>query len=298
MSSLAAAASGNSVSIEESRAYCAQITRSEARNFYFGLKLLPEPKRSAMFALYAYMRLVDDIADGDDGKTLPERLEALIVWSVATDAAIAGNPAPGSHVIWPAFAEMVQRHNVPAFIFHEVIAGQRQDLEVPRFETFEDLSQYCYRVAGVVGLASIYVWGFEGGAETEKLAIERGLAFQLTNILRDLREDAERGRIYLPRAELTAAGIEPDDLLAGRSGHVFERLMHQQIARAQSYYDQSSPLDARISADSRPTLTAMTEIYHGLLKKIAADPRRVLHERISLSKLAKVRIAWRAARSK
>jgi phytoene synthase len=297
--SLAAAATARAgATLAQSHDYCAQLTRSQARNFYYGLKLLPEPKRSAMFALYAYMRLVDDIADGEDGRTVRQRMDALDAWSESTQTALSGQRPLDGHAIWPAFSDMVQRHGLPAHVFHEVIAGQRQDLESPAFATFEDLRQYCYRVAGVVGVASIYVWGFQGGAQTESLAIDRGVAFQLTNILRDLREDAARGRVYLPLTELAAAGCTPADLRNGRPPVGFEQFLRDQITRAQSYYQRSAPLDALISPDSRPTLAAMTQIYHSLLAKMAADPLRVLHQRVSLSALTKVRIAWRAARSR
>jgi phytoene synthase len=301
MSLLAAASGQTSVTLAQSRAYCEQLTKSQARNFYYGLKLLPEPKRSAMFALYAYMRLVDDIADGEDGRGIPQRQEALDAWEESTTAALVGQRAPDGHAIWPAFTDMVRRNSVPARVFRDVIAGQRQDLDSPIFDTFAQLREYCYRVAGVVGIASIYVWGFDGGDETEALAIDRGIAFQLTNVLRDLREDAARGRTYLPREELAAAGITEDDLGAGSAnanGERFAIFMHQQIKRAQSYYDRSAALEDRISRDSRPTLVAMTHIYHGLLKKIANNPQRVLHERVSLSPISKLRIAWRAARSR
>jgi 15-cis-phytoene synthase len=170
-------------------------------------------------------------------------------------------------------------------------------LERPVFDNFEQLGEYCYRVAGVVGLGSIYVWGFEGGAETEKLAIDRGAAFQLTNILLDLREDAARGRLYLPRQELAAHGLTEEQLLNGTGGDNFDRLMRFQIDRAQRFYDQSAPLESRINRASRPTLVAMTQIYHGLLKKISARPRRVLAERVSLSTWSKLRIGWRAMRA-
>jgi phytoene synthase len=295
---LAAASVGSGLSLAKSREYCAQLTKSEARNFYYGLKLLPEAKRAAMFALYAYMRLVDDIADDEDGRRPDERSESLDTWDQTTRAVIAGQTPADNHPLWPAFAEMVERHSVPPRVFQEVIAGQRQDLVGQSFETFAELREYCYRVAGVVGIASIYIWGFDGGEQTEALAIDRGVAFQLTNILRDLREDGARGRVYLPRQELKAAGISPDDLRAGNGVSGFVPFMRQQIARAQSFYESSAPLDARIDADSRPTLTAMTQIYHGLLEKMALDPQRVLHHRISLSTLAKVRIAWRAARAR
>jgi phytoene synthase len=286
------------VSLEQSRQYCQQLTRSAARNFYYGLKLLPEPKRSAMFALYAYMRLVDDIADGEDGRPAGQRMEELDAWAQHTRGALSGKGAGDGHVVWPAFVEMAIGCNVPGYIFEEVIAGQRQDLNAAEFENFSQLKEYCYRVAGVVGLASIHIWGFEGGASTEALAVERGIAFQLTNILRDLREDAARGRTYLPLDELRAAGISPGELHEGTGGAGFVELMHRQIARAQSYYDSSAALDGLIARDSRSTLVAMTQIYHGLLEKVKANPQRVLRQRVSLSPFSKLRIAWRAARSR
>jgi 15-cis-phytoene synthase len=286
------------VSLADSRAYCEQLTKTEAKNFYYGLKLLPEPRRSAMFALYAYMRLVDNIADGQDGRNVQQRMDALDTWTHATHAAIEQRNPNDGRSIWPAFSEMVARYSVPKHCFDEVIAGQRQDLESPAIHTFEELKQYCYRVAGVVGVASIHIFGFDGGDAAIALAVDRGVAFQLTNILRDLREDAERERIYLPRQELEAAGVSAADVRNARWTPQFANLMNQQIARANSFYASSAPLDEMIDRASRPTLTAMTQIYHGLLEKIAVDPQRVLHKRISLSPLTKLRIAWRAARSR
>jgi phytoene synthase len=297
--SLASADSGTfASSIAESREYCASLTKQQARNFYYGLKLLPRPKRHAMFALYAYMRLVDDIADGEDGQTIPQRRDALDAWAEATQSALAGNPPRDGQLIWPAFSEMVQEYNVPHRVFYDVIAGQRQDFDLPGFETFDQLREYCYRVAGVVGIASIYIWGFTGGQKTESLAIDRGIAFQLTNILRDLREDAARGRIYLPRAELKAAGVDESQFHQSEANEAFRHLMHDQISRAHSFYQQSASLESLISEDSRPTLTAMTQIYHGLLEKMRADSGRVLRGRVRLSHLTKFRIAWRATRSR
>jgi phytoene synthase len=178
-----------------------------------------------------------------------------------------------------------------------VIEGQKQDLEFKPFKDFQELFAYCYRVAGVVGLASIYIWGFEGGDDTEFLAVQRGVAFQLTNILRDLREDAHRGRIYLPLDELAAMHVTVDELREGTGGKHFLDLMRFQIERAEAFYEKSAGLERRISADSRPTLIAMTEIYRGLLKKVAYEPERVLRERVSLSLFSKLRIGWRASRS-
>jgi phytoene synthase len=290
-----------------SRSYCEQLTRNQAKNFYYGLKLLPKPKRSAMFALYAYMRLVDDIADDEDGRTLAQRLDELEAWRLHThnildgqdhNATGNGNVADAGRLLWPAFTEMVRDYRMPRKIFDDVIAGQRQDLQPQPFETFDQLHTYCYRVAGVVGLASIYIWGFEGGAETEELAVDRGVAFQLTNILRDLREDAARGRTYLPLNELAEMNVTEADLRHLRGGEAFQKMMRFQIERAEAYYKKSELLEERIQRDSRPTLVAMTQIYHRLLQKVSDEPERVLRERVRLSIVSKLMIGWRAARSR
>jgi phytoene synthase len=305
----AAASTQATAALLRSREFCEQLTRNEARNFYYGLRLLPMPRRRSMFALYAYMRLVDDIADQEDGRTAAQREHDLEQWRSETHAVLGGtipsastNGSPNTNFrgreVWPAFAEMTSLHQLPGRIFDDVIEGQRQDLHPAAFPSFEQLQEYCYRVAGTVGLASIYIWGFSGGEATEQLAIERGLAFQLTNILRDLREDAARGRIYLPADELDAAGVTPGDLQNGRGGERFSQMMRAQISRAESFYEKSSSLEERIDAESRPTLIAMTEIYRGLLRKISVDPQRVLRERVSLSLFSKLSIGWRATRGR
>jgi phytoene synthase len=283
--------------LADSFAFCRDLTRDAAKNFYYGLRLLPEPKRSAMYALYAYMRLVDDIADHDDGGTVEQRTAALERWKLRTHAALAGDVSDVGEKIWPAFAHTVERFQIPPHLFDDAIAGQQRDLVTDRFENFEQLHRYCYQVAGVVGLASIHIWGFVGGEETEKLAMARGVALQLTNILRDIREDASHGRIYFPREDLRRLNVAEADLLAGKDGDAFRSLMRFQIERAESFYVDSKPLEARISPDSRPTLVAMTEIYHRLLRKISADPASVLRERVSLSVWSKLKIGWRAVKA-
>jgi phytoene synthase len=301
-------AATGALSLASSRNYCEQLTRSAARNFYYGLRLLPEPKRSAMFALYAFMRRIDDIADNDDGSPPSHRSQQLDAWRQTTHDILKGSApialsgerpdAANGDLLWPAFADMVHRYQLPHYLFDDAVAGQKQDLADVSFDTFGELHDYCYRVAGVVGLASIYIWGFDGGRETERQAVERGVAFQLTNILRDLREDAGKGRTYLPAEELHAMNVTVDDLRQGRGGNHFQDLMHFQIARAEAFYDKSAALESRISRDSRPTLCAMTEIYRGLLRKVARHPERVLRERVSLSLFSKLRIGWRASRSR
>lgn len=288
---------GSTVSLSQSRAYCEHLTRTQARNFYYGLKLLPEEKRAAMFAIYAYMRLVDDIADEEDGRTPERRLADLDAWRLQTHAVLEGRDPGRGQELWPAFSDVVRRFDLPHKIFDAVIEGQKQDLDFTPFENFEQLFAYCYRVAGVVGLASIHVWGFEGGDDTEFLAVQRGAAFQLTNILRDLREDALKGRVYLPREELKTMQVPEEDLRQCRGGRHFLDLMRFQIARAEAFYEKSAGLEERIHPDSRPTLVAMTEIYRGLLKKVAYQPERVLRERVSLSVFSKLAIGWRASRA-
>jgi 15-cis-phytoene synthase len=286
--------------LDQSRLFCQELTRREAKNFYYGLRLLPPAKRAAMFALYAYMRQVDDIVDAEDGPAPQGREEQLESWRRQTHAVLAGDATPDGHAVWPAFADMVRHYSIPERVFDEVIAGQRQDLRPIEFEEFDHLYEYCYRVAGVVGLACIYIWGFEGGARTEQLAVDRGIAFQLTNILRDLREDAGRGRVYLPRSELTKLQLSDQDLLGDgdASGEPFLQMMRQQIERAELYYQKSAGLEERVSRDSRPTLVAMTAIYRGLLRKVSRRPERVLDGRVSLSVPSKLLIGWRALRAR
>lgn len=312
--------------LQKSHAYCRDLTRKQAGNFYYGLKLLPEPKRSAMYALYAYMRLIDDIADASDERNSAHRLADLDAWRLQTHAVLGDGvddaerrAALRRHILWPGFADLITRYQIPLAVLDDMIAGQRQDLEPVTLATFQELYQYCYRVASVVGLASICVFGYQrrgsgggdndGGQAAEELAIARGIAFQLTNILRDLREDGARhegggegvgggGRCYLPLDEMARFDVTPATLAAGEPGPGFDALMEFQIARAEAYYTQSATLENHIQEDSRPTLRAMTAIYHGILQKIKADPHRVLRERVRLSLWSKLNIGWKSLRER
>ncbi len=284
-----------------SREFCEDLTRKAARNFYYGLKLLPEVKRQAMYALYAYMRMVDDIADDEDSRQPDERARDLKQWQQYTHAAIAGEDRVlKSHVLWPAFAKTVNDYQMPSVLFDDMIAGQTQDLVPAEFKTFDDMYLYCYRVAGIVGLASLCVWGVKDGEveKSQQMAIDLGLAFQLTNILRDLKEDAFRGRVYLPTEELNKYNVNPAIFKTGETDANFEEMMRFQIGRAEGYYQTSGGLLNHICDDSKPTLIAMTDIYHGILKKIAVKPEQVLSKRVSLSTLEKLMIGWRAVRGK
>jgi phytoene synthase len=224
--------SANTIDLQASRQYCRQITRQQARNFYYGLALLAEPKRSALFALYAYMRRVDDLADDEDGRSPEQRLADLDQFQRDTHAAFEGNiPESDPAELWPAFADMVRTYDLPVNIFDDAIAGHCQDVRGTTFETFDELREYCYRVAGTVGLASVYIWGFDGGEKAKAMAIDRGIALQLTNILRDLSEDASRGRVYLSNDDLSQFDLTGNDVLSRKASPAFEELMRFEISR-------------------------------------------------------------------
>ena len=289
--------------IQASRDYCRHVTQQQARNFYYGLRLLPEPAKSSMFALYAWMRRADDLADDSADLPLIQRRELLDQFRALTHQAIAATPLPiTENPAWPgwaAFAHCVHRHSIPPVLFDDMIDGQKQDLEFHQPQTDADLRQYCYRVAGVVGLASIHIWGFTGGAETEALAVDRGVAFQLTNILRDVKEDAARNRIYFPAQQMQRCAVTATELMAGEPTAGFQMLMQHHIGLAEQLFARSAPLDQRINPENISALAAMTAIYHGILRKIAKRPQQVLRGRVRLSKLAKVCIAmqcWRAGK--
>lgn len=294
----------NTLPLRESYAYCHELMHTAARNFYFGMRLLPETKRQAMHALYSYMRLVDDITDNTPAANdlsapaskIDSRRQQLDQWRTDTHRALAGDT--GGHPIWPAFHDMVRRFQIPAKVFDDAIDGQLQDLTQNRYATFTDLYDYCYRVASTVGIAAVHIWGFRSDHAVQH-AEERGIALQLTNILRDLRDDAARGRRYLPADDCARFGCTHwNAAVGGAIPAGFDDLLQFQTARARAYYEQSSPLEELVNADARPTLQIMTTIYRRILDRIAASPRLVLVRRVGLSTVEKlslvVRHAWRS----
>lgn len=285
------------ISLEESRAWCHELMRSAAKNFYYGMAALPAPKRNAMFALYSFMRHIDDIADdavdaGTDKATAGAQLQA---WRAATHAALAGE-AP-EHIMLPALREAMHRFCIPADVLDAAIDGQMHDLEKTRYANFDELKRYCYCVASTVGIAAVYIWGFRD-AEAIVLADDRGVAFQLTNILRDIREDLGRDRIYLPEDELGRWGVDLKREMESGPTKAFVEMMRYQIARAEGFYRSSAKLETLVEADARPTLRTMTAIYHGILRKIEANPGAVLRKKVTLSTMQKmgevVRQVWLA----
>jgi 15-cis-phytoene synthase len=275
------------ISLEQSYAHCRAVAKKRARNFYYSFILLPPEKKNAMCAMYAFMRYCDDLSD-EPGATR----SAIDHWRDALTEAFAGHP--DDNPTWPAFLDAVQRYCIPREYFYEMIEGVASDLETRTFETFDDLYRYCYRVASVVGLTTIHIFGFTS-SDALPLAEKCGIAFQLTNILRDVREDSALGRVYLPAEDLVRFGVSVDDLKNARRTEQFGRLMEFETARARRYYGESAPLLDLIEPESRPSLWALIAIYSRLLDHLAASHYDVLVRRISLSSLEKSWIVLRAA---
>lgn len=271
--------------------HCRQVAKERARNFYYGMRLTPEPKRSAMYAIYAWMRLADDLADEAD--ECADKRARLEDFRAQTVAAVSGEALPDGP-IWPAVRAVTERHAIPVDYLHAMIDGQVQDMRQTRYATFDDLYQYCYRVASVVGLTCLAVWGYTGGADTRQLAEWRGIAFQLTNILRDVREDAARGRVYVPQDMAGRMELSPNRVAAA-DPHDLQPVLKTLSDHAARYYERSRPLDYRVHADGRACLAAMTGIYRGIHRKIAADPTVVLRRRVRLSPPRKLWIGLRAS---
>ncbi|MGH7487758.1 MAG: phytoene/squalene synthase family protein [Bryobacteraceae bacterium] len=277
------------MTLEESYRHCARIARHRARNFYYSFVLLPAPQRKAMCAIYAFMRYCDDLSDGEGPS---DRAAAIARWRQDLDAALAGSP--GSHPIWPAFRDAVDRYQIPHRYFHEMIEGVSSDLEPRCIATFDELYDYCYHVASVVGLTVIHIFGFRS-AEAPTLAEKCGIAFQMTNILRDIREDAGLGRVYLPREDLDRFEVSPEEFAWNHRSENFLRLMRFEADRARRYYRESAPLLDLVHAGSRPSLWALIQIYSRLLKRIETSNFDVLSHRIRVPAWEKAWIVARAA---
>ncbi len=269
---------------------CAEaVARGRARNFYYSFVVLPPEKRRALCAVYAFMRYCDDISDGSC-RTADKR-NMLQTWRTHLNAAVQGR-FDGSPIL-PAFHDAVQRFSIPTDYFHWVIDGAEMDLTVDRYRSFTELYQYCFKVASAVGLVCLQIFGYtEEGAK--ELAEHCGIAFQLTNILRDIKEDAGMGRIYLPEEDLERFHYRAEDLRRGVINESFRELMAFETGRARQYYTQARGLLPLVDADSRPALWAMMEIYRRLLEKIEQRRYDVFGPGIRLSRPEKAAIALKA----
>ena len=296
------------MTVADAYAACREIARREAKNFYYSFRVLPRPKSDAMCAVYAFMRRADDLAD-DESLTIVERRAAMASWVGKWRAVRAGGASEDA--VFVALGDAQRRFGISDELLENLVRGTTLDLEESAegvtavgvwesdpidadfyqvYESFEGLYRYCYLVASVVGLVCIQVFGYRDGS-AQKLAEETGVAFQLTNILRDVREDAERGRVYLPMDDMTEAGFGVDEVLAAvrrRSGaRGIGGLMEREAERARGYYGSADKLLPMIDRDSRAALWVMVTIYRELLGKIAAGGYDVTR-RVSLSTARKM----------
>ncbi len=263
------------MTIQESYDYCRQVARTRAKNFYYSFVLLRNEQRDAMCAIYAFMRYCDDLSD-EPGTATPAVMQQ---WRADLDAALNGHFT--DHPVWPAFHDTVGRYRIPRTYFHDMIDGVSSDLEPRRMESFEELYHYCYQVASVVGLTIIHIFGFED-PRAIALAEKCGVAFQLTNIIRDVKEDRELGRVYLP-------GIDKLE------GEAFRQSLREYAKRARGYYTESMPLIAMVHRESRASLWALIEIYSRLLDKIEKSNFDVMARRIRLATAEKLWVVVLAA---
>ncbi len=275
--------------LERSYRHCRSVARARARNFYYGFWLLPRERRDAFCAVYAFMRVCDDVADG--GADAAQKRALLQGVHESLDRALAGNYAHSR--IFPALHDAVKRYAIPAEYLHELIRGTEMDLSIRSYPTFDDLRQYCYRVASVVGLCSLHMMGFQD-AKAKQLAEQCGLAFQLTNILRDVREDAAAGRIYLPVEDLERFGYSPEQFAEGVYDSAFADLMRFEVARARTYYDEAAGLIPLVAPESRAALWALMSIYRGILSRIERGGAAGLSRRAALSTWEKIALVLRA----
>ena len=286
----------NSADLTASYDHCRELARTAARNFYYGFRLLPNPKRDALCALYAFMRGVDDISD--EAGEVPEKRHRLAGRRAKMDRALAGEVA--GNPVWPAFRDTVERYKIPVRYLHDLISGAEMDLTVQNYETFEGLREYCYRVAGTVGLCCVHVFGFSDPRSPE-YAERLGIAFQITNILRDVRTDYGMGRVYLPKEDLQQFSIVPDvEIARSPASQAFRSLVHFEADRARKYYLEGSQLIDFVDEDSRSALWALSRIYAGILEKIEQRNYDVLSEppaRLSSAEklwiLARAKLGWR-----
>jgi phytoene synthase len=285
------------VDLDQAYAACLAIAKSRAKNFYYAFVALPAPRRNAICAIYAFMRQADDIADDDESLPREERLRRLEEWMAGWRHACQGGET--AEPIFVAVRDAMERFAIPLGLLDELIAGVALDLkpettDVPdTYATFPDLYAYCYGVASVVGLACIRIFGYQD-PRAEKLAEETGIAFQLTNILRDVAEDAERHRVYLPLEDLKAHGVSLDSLLhraPGAPPTPAERALLAGIAqRAEQYYESARALVPLIDRESRPAMWVLVSIYHRLLERIQRADYDVFSRRVRVPTVQKLGI--------
>jgi len=271
--------------------YCQQKAAQSGSSFYYSFRFLPEDRRLAIIALYAFCREVDDVVDEIKDHDIAQK--KLIWWRQEVENIFAGK---ANHPVGKALQPWLETFNLQKEYFLEIIDGMQMDLEYDVYPSFKELSLYCYRVASAVGLLTIEIFGYEDRA-TVKYAHDLGMAFQLTNILRDVHEDAARGRIYLPQDEISRFGVNNDDLLKNKTTDNIKALFKFQAERAREYYQKAFAHLPDSDRYPQKSGIIMAEIYLQTLQEIERDGYRVLEHRIKLTPLRKLMIAWKAARA-
>jgi phytoene synthase len=271
--------------------YCQDKAAKSGSSFYYSFLFLPEAQRKAITALYAFCREVDDVVDECHDASVAQ--SKLNWWRAEIFGTFDGKP---HHPVCQALAPAIAQFNLAKEHFLEIIDGMEMDLQQTRYANFSELSLYCYRVASVVGLMAAEIFGYQDRA-TLKYAHNLGLAFQLTNILRDIREDAQRGRIYLPLDELAQFGVSEQDILQGQCSDSMRQLLDFQAQRAAEFYHKAFDFLPETDRYSQRTGLIMAGIYQTALAMIAIDSCQVLERRVSLSPIRKLWLAWRTART-
>lgn len=267
--------------------HCEALTRQAAGNFYYGIRLLPREKRQATCAVYAFARRVDDIGDGRIAKH--EKLELLDACSRSLQSLSSSTIDP----VMAALADARSRFALPMDAMEGLLAGVRMDVEGASYETFEQLLVYCRRVAGTIGRLCLAIFGSSDPPRARALAEDLGVAMQLTNILRDICEDAASGRLYIPREDLDLYRLSADGRFEGGEGQL-DAMMCFQARRADEWFAQALELVPLLDRRSGACVLAMSNIYRGVLERIAADPQRARRQRVSLPIWRK---GWVATRS-
>jgi 15-cis-phytoene synthase len=279
--------SANSLSEKESFDWSVKLTKQSAGNFYYSFLTLPTKMFEAMCVLYAFLRVTDDIADN---LKQPVKLKSKQLDDWQHQLALAVHSQQYEHQVYPALVSIIKEYSIPVIYLHDVIEGVRSDLTPRKFENFEQLDQYCYQVAGAVGLCCIEIWGYND-PKAKEYALACGTAFQLTNILRDLGADAKEGRFYLPAYELKEHSYSENDLVNSNHDSNFNELMAFQVKRNQSYYEESKQLIHLLTPEGKAIFSAMSQIYEGVLKEIIKRDYDIFSARVRIPKWKKLYIA-------
>jgi phytoene synthase len=274
------------LSLCEAYRACFEITRKHSRSFFLSTQLLPPEKRRAVRALYAFCRTSDDLVD----QAQANATQALATWV----ALVHAPQAPPDNAVLLAWNDTAERYAVPRALLDELLAGIAMDLTVNRYQTFGDLWLYCYRVASVVGLIAMRIIGYRQGAVN--YGVKLGVALQMTNILRDVGEDARRGRVYLPQEDLDRFGLRAEDILSQRRDGAFRALVRFEIERANRLYEESWPGIALLNPDGQLAVAAAAEIYRGILAVIDRNDYDVYRRRAQVPLARKLLLLWRARR--